>query len=421
MEFEKDLNIDPFASTDAVSNNLSAFDGDEAEDSTVLEGFNIPEEKEFPHIKLNSRDFLNALGTCGTVLEKMSTDSIFKTVMIQVDGKNCNFKVIGPVSKLHYHCGIMNTNDDLILTDTLFINHDLLTKVCKVLGSSIYIIKKDDGIYLRLVGGDLKVETEEHNVERFELPDGALTEILNVETGRFGAMLSNFESLVNAAIKSSDKRIFLHNNGVYFNDLSTWTKAEFEGINNDLILRGVDIKVLRKLIDTSTSQTVVFNKVDNKFNYVLVNTTNCTFAFIADSNIFDTNFLDGANLESCAANGVDVEAKLLKNYATLSTVLPNASEYLTLLVSDEKFFSVVEQKTTGLSKFALDITSNNKSLDMKTPARVNSRKLDLLLAALNCTGSVRVYMSEDNNFVYVCKVPTDTKVKNAVYSLIMKA
>lgn len=415
MENEKDLNIDVFDSS-----SINPLDVED--DQQIISDINIIEENEFPHITINSRDFVNALNTCGTVLEPMNVDNIYKSIMIEADGASCNFRAIGPVSKLHFHCGLQNANSDLILKDKLFISYDLLMKVCKVLGSNVQIIKKDDGLYIRLIGGDLKITTETFDEHRFDLPQGDLQELLSVDANKFGSTLGSFEGLVNNAIKSSDKRIFLHNNAIYFNDLSTWTKAEFKGITSDLVLRSIDIKVLRKLIETSESTKITFNKVNSndKFNYVLVNTTNSTFSFIADSNPFNTNILDEAELKESVESGVDVDAATLKKYSVLSTVLPNASEYLNLLVSDNNLICVIEQKTAGLSKFNLPITSINKELNMKNPVRVNSRKFDSLLAALNCPGSVRVYTSEDNNLVYLCKVPEDNKVNEVVYSLIIK-
>lgn len=424
MNSEKDLtlDVDPFADIETIDINPAISKDDEAEIDTasVFTSFKVEDEKEFPHIKLDSRDFISAINTCGTVLEKNSVDSIYKCVMIETVGKVCYFRAISPVSQLHYHCNIINTSDDLILRDVLYISHDLLLKVCKAMGSHILIIKKDDGVYLRLVGGDLKIEVESHDSARFALPEGESHEVLSVKANKFDSMLASFEGLVNAAIKSSDKRIFLHNNAVYFNDLSTWTKAEFPNISSDLILRGVDIKVLRKLISTSESTDMVFNKINNKLNYMSVETTNSVFSFIADSNKFNIDFLDNANLEECAAAGVDVDAKALKVYSNLSTILPNASEYLNLLVVNDNLVCAIEQKSVGRSKFSLPIMSTNRSLNMKDPVRVNSRKFDALLAALNCSGSVRVFMDDTNNFVYVCKIPSDSTIKEAIYSLIMK-
>lgn len=416
---EKDLNNtttdDVFGAFDGADVDLDLPDTEE-QDAHIEDGINVVDEDTYPHIRINSRDFLNALNTCSTVLEKMSTDTIYKSIVIEVQGKDCYFKAISPVAFLHFHCGITNTKDDLILNEKICIQHDLLMKVCKVLAKDILIIKKDDGIYLRLIGGDLKIPTEEFkSIERFELPKGDTTEFLTVDSHSFGEKLVGFESLVNAAIKTSDKRILLHGDGIYFNDISIWVKTLFSGITSDLVLRSVDIKVLRKLIDLSESATMTFNKVNNStFNYVLVKNSNSTFVFIADSNPFSTEFLDEADLSLVATKGVKVNATHLKNYANLGIVLPNASEWLHLLPNDDKLICGVEQKVTGLSKFSLELLSENRLEKLKELPKVNSRKFYSLLSALNCVGEVKLYMSDDKSFVYVFNDVTNT------YGLIQK-
>lgn len=282
---------------------------------------------EEPHIKISSDDLKRAIALTGSVIETTGNDLLSKAILIEVDKGEVVFKATNYTNYVIYRCPVINPTN--LIQEPIIINYSLLGKVIKTLGKQVAFIAKDGGIYIRLVGGDLFLETVSANPEKYIAPGDQQEEIFNIESAKLAQILKDNLILINQAIRPEDRKIIMTPDGFVFNSILISLRGNQELGN--LNLKKTDLEAVKKLASLNADGSVHFYKVnqENINRVVAVDNKGCAYSFVADSSKLDESILEQFK-DPALETGVYVDLSLLYRWVEISTLLPYSTQRINL-------------------------------------------------------------------------------------------
>lgn len=348
-----------------------------------------------PHIKVASEDLNRALTLLGSVIESNGNDMLSKAITFKVDNGSIIFKATNYTNYITYKCPVINNTN--LIEESITINYNLLQKVTKVLGKQVAFIKKDNGIHIRLIGGDLFLETLSVDLTKYDAPGEKQEEIFRVEPQKLNQVLKDSLILINQAVRPEDRKVFFTPQGFLFNSILISLRGDIA--LGDLNLKKADIDAVKKLAMTSQDSLLYFYKVkQDNFNRVLVtDSKGCSFSFIADSTQQDPAVLAQFD-EVKSLAGAYVDMALLYRYTELSEALPYSTQRIGLNWVDSNLeFTIITKR--GDNKFMLQGSTTGLLNTLPQGATVQASQLRNLLQSFAGNNTVLVTIGSKALFI----------------------
>lgn len=348
-----------------------------------------------PHIKISSDDLNRALSLTGSVIETTGNDLLSKAISIEVDKGEVIFKATNYTNYVVYKCPVINSTN--LIEEPIIINYNLLGKVVKALGKQVAFIKKENGVYIRLVGGDLFLETISADPNKYVAPGEREDQIFEIEGSKLAQILKDNLILINQAIRPEDRKIVMTDQGFVFNSILISLKGN-QPLGN-LNLKKTDLEAVKKLASLNSEGNIHFYKVNqDKINRVLaVDDKGCSYSFVADSSVLDPQVLEQFN-DPALETGVYVDLNLLYRWVEISTILPYSTQRINLNYNGSNVDLTVLTKR-GDNPVVLQGSPINAVQPLAQPVSVQSGQLKNLLQSF--AGNSSVLLSLGAKGIYI--------------------
>lgn len=341
------------------------------------------------HIKFEKDDLKKAMDLAGTVINSDGNDVISKAINISVNNGKITFKATDFTSYVSYSTTCQNTQN--VLTEPVTINYNLLSKILKSLGKTVAIIKKDDGYYIRLIGGDLFIETQSVDITKYDAPGERAEEIFRLAPESFGRIMKDTLPLATDAVRPEDKKIIFTGDKAVFSSMLIHLMSK--GNYGDVIFKKKDMETIKKLSNISGDGIVYVYKVnDNEYNRVSVCTDNLEYSFISEKSNPDATVVETLEKISSIA-GTFIDYVLLYRYVELASDLPYSTGKVGFNFDEQNVDLTIITKR-GDNHINLQGASTGLLEKLQNPVTVQAKQLKKLLQAFSGCSSVKISITD---------------------------
>ena len=364
-------------------------------DETMIEDLNLNDygsldvEIKEPHLKLSTKEFLEALKIAKSTISSNSKDLISRSALLKVEGGVLYLYCTDFDIYLKLKLNILNTEN--LITDTVIFPVDSIMQLLKAVPSTTIISKKEDSYYINLVGGSVILETHVVDESKFKFADAMNKSDKTINSNKLYSIIKDFSPLVSSAISPSEKRIVFSNKVISTYMLSS-ISADLD--LPDLDLRVKDMSVLRQLTNLEKEEelSIYFGangrcaiEGDN-FNYTFLTSdlkTNKTLLDILDKQ----NYSDGLFIDYLSFY------KLIE----LSADLSYSTGKVNIKLEEDK--CIVTFKTRKGNDSVLTLEGLKEGSITPIEKEVQSKLLRILLKSFSGSSQVKVNLTEESLIV----------------------
>lgn len=231
LDFTADLDA---IELDAIDDSL-----DEMDLSTFGE---VNETIDKPHIKMSSKELKDFLVVAKQVSVSSGKDFVSKSVAFQVVGDKIYARATDIDVYIEKTFELLNEND--ILPEPLVIPVDVLVKLAKAVPANTILFKDEEGYKIRLVGGDMPLETYNVDVSKFIFSD-SVHRVGTIESKDLNIVLRDFGGVMNQAVMAQEKRILCEDNRAYASHM--WSAIACDRPFSKMDIKTKDLNILRSL------------------------------------------------------------------------------------------------------------------------------------------------------------------------------
>ena len=364
-------------------------------DETMIEDLNLNDygsldvEIKEPHLKLSTKEFLEALKIAKSTISSNSKDLISRSALLKVEGGVLYLYCTDFDIYLKLKLNILNTEN--LITDTVIFPVDSIMQLLKAVPSTTVISKKEDSYYINLVGGSVILETHVVDESKFKFTDAMNKSDKTINSNKLYSIIKDFSPLVSSAISPSEKRIVFSNKVISTYMLSS-ISADLD--LPDLDLRVKDMSVLRQLTNLEKEEELSIYFGDNgrasiegeNFNYTFLTSdlkTNKTLLDILDKQ----NYSDGLFIDYLSFY------KLIE----LSAELSYSTGKVNIKLEEDK--CIVTFKTRKGNDSVLTLEGLKEGSITPIEKEVQSKLLRILLKSFSGSSQVKVNLTEESLIV----------------------
>ena len=364
-------------------------------DETMIEDLNLNDygsldvEIKEPHLKLSTKEFLEALKIAKSTISSNSKDLISRSALLKVEGGVLYLYCTDFDIYLKLKLNILNTEN--LITDTVIFPVDSIMQLLKAVPSTTIISKKEDSYYINLVGGSVILETHVVDESKFKFTDTMNKSDKTINSNKLYSIIKDFSPLVSSAISPSEKRIVFSNKVISTYMLSS-ISADLD--LPDLDLRVKDMSVLRQLTNLEKEEELSIYFGDNgrasiegeNFNYTFLTSdlkTNKTLLDILDKQ----NYSDGLFIDYLSFY------KLIE----LSAELSYSTGKVNIKLEEDK--CIVTFKTRKGNDSVLTLEGLKEGSITQIEKEVQSKLLRILLKSFSGSSQVKVNLTEESLIV----------------------
>ena len=364
-------------------------------DETMIEDLNLNDygsldvEIKEPHLKLSTKEFLEALKIAKSTISSNSKDLISRSALLKVEGGVLYLYCTDFDIYLKLKLNILNTEN--LITDTVIFPVDSIMQLLKAVPSTTVISKKEDSYYINLVGGSVILETHVVDESKFKFTDAMNKSDKTINSNKLYSIIKDFSPLVSSAISPSEKRIVFSNKVISTYMLSS-ISADLD--LPDLDLRVKDMSVLRQLTNLEKEEELSIYFGDNgrasiegeNFNYTFLTSdlkTNKTLLDILDKQ----NYSDGLFIDYLSFY------KLIE----LSAELSYSTGKVNIKLEEDK--CIVTFKTRKGNDSVLTLEGLKEGSITQIEKEVQSKLLRILLKSFSGSSQVKVNLTEESLIV----------------------
>jgi len=343
------------------------------------------------NITINSLDFKNALSVVSAVIIDASTDVLNKTVMIQVVGDECVFRAVSHSTHVEYRVPVVNK--DNVYTDPIFVQYSYVVKVCTVLSKHIAFIVKDNGVFVRLLGGDLILETVGNlDSDLFVMKGEVKKEIMDCEANELFSVFKAMSPFLSNEVNVKAQKVCIKDGFARY--VSKFLCYEIEAMKSKepLMFKLLDVAIFKKLLTVCRGH-LKFNRVEAKVaNQMLVTFDNCKLSFIMDSSTFDDKVLVESE-KNVSDKAFQIEFSKLYKWVNLAMVLPFSQQ--TIVFGSDGPGELTFGLQTKLGKNDIKFDSLNPEAVLEDEFTTVSSQLIVLLSGFAGFSYVDLYFADN--------------------------
>ena len=364
-------------------------------DETMIEDLNLNDygsldvEIKEPHLKLSTKEFLEALKIAKSTISSNSKDLISRSALLKVEGGVLYLYCTDFDIYLKLKLNILNTEN--LITDTVIFPVDSIMQLLKAVPSTTIISKKEDSYYINLVGGSVILETHIVDESKFKFTDTMNKSDKTINSNKLYSIIKDFSPLVSSAISPSEKRIVFSNKVISTYMLSS-ISADLD--LPDLDLRVKDMSVLRQLTNLEKEEelSIYFGAngrcaiEGDTFNYTFLTSdlkTNKTLLDILDKQDY--------------TNGLFIDYLSFYKLIELSAELSYSTGKVLISIRDD--VCEVTFKTRKGNDSVLTLEGLKEGSITPIEKEVQSKLLRILLKSFSGSSQVKVNLTEESLIV----------------------
>ena len=341
---------------------------------------NIDLSTEYPYLVFMRDDLIRAINLCGRLIQTKSNISAYNSIsfMPLTWEKKMWLYATNELSYFRFGVELMGDSNEMLGED---FSIPLLTlqKLLKLMGTKVLIYKRDSNFYIRLLGGDLLLDTRPISPQIIKFPAEPTNKIADLTLQDFGSIVCSMLPLLNSEIKGDLKKIQFTGNKAYFNSSYYYIESDISTPRLSLSYRDAEfISSLYKyykdkqiqLFQTTGDLPRIYLSLDN-INYLFINST---------SSIVD---LISQQMEKVLNNTEVVTLYDMFNKITnLATSLPGSTGNITLKYVDGiLYMTIISNK--GNSEFSFTTDKIGKERLYSKEVTLRAETLRKLLSSFN--------------------------------------
>ena len=364
-------------------------------DETMIEDLNLNDygsldvEIKEPHLKLSTKEFLEALKIAKSTISSSSKDLISRSALLKVEGGVLYLYCTDFDIYLKLKLNILNTEN--LITDTVIFPVDSIMQLLKAVPSTTVISKKEDSYYINLVGVSVILETHVVDESKFKFTGTMNKSDKTINSNKLYSIIKDFSPLVSSAISPSEKRI-VFSNKVFSTYMLSSISADLD--LPDLDLRVKDMSVLRQLTNLEKEEelSIYFGAngrcaiEGDTFNYTFLTSdlkTNKTLLDILDKQDY--------------TNGLFIDYLSFYKLIELSADLNYSTGKVNIKLEEDK--CIVTFKTRKGNDSVLTLEGLKEGSITQIEKEVQSKLLRILLKSFSGSSQVKVNLTEESLIV----------------------
>ena len=364
-------------------------------DETMIEDLNLNDygsldvEIKEPHLKLSTKEFLEALKIAKSTISSNSKDLISRSALLKVEGGVLYLYCTDFDIYLKLKLNILNTEN--LITDTVIFPVDSIMQLLKAVPSTTVISKKEDSYYINLVGGSVILETHVVDESKFKFSEAMNKSDKTINSNKLYSIIKDFSPLVSSAISPSEKRIVFSNKVISTYMLSS-ISADLD--LPDLDLRVKDMSVLKQLTNLEKEEELSIYFGDN--GRASIEGENFNYTFLTSDLKTNKTLLDILDKQDYT-NGLFIDYLSFYKLIELSAELSYSTGKVNIKLEEDK--CIVTFKTRKGNDSVLTLEGLKEGSIIPIEKEVQSKLLRILLKSFSGSSQVKVNLTEESLIV----------------------
>ena len=375
--------------------DLDGLDIDGLDDSLIdgmdLNDFGAIETTvDFPHLKMNTKEFKEILKIGKSVIATSTKDIISRSICLVREGDKV--KALATDFDVFYEGTIDLINTENILQESIAFPVDVMIKLIKAVPSNIVIFKDEEGFKLKLAGGDVPLEVHSIDAEKYRCGDTFVKDAKSMNAGELGNIIRDFSPLVFGAVSPQERRIILGNDSIATYMFSgIIAKGDYPKMD----LKIKDINIIKQLVTNPEEELVFHDSNGAKVPRKVIEGERFKYTFLVSDMPANEGMLQGiAQLDF--DSGVYIDFLQVYKLIELSSELNYSLGKVGLNVDDTGSIKLAFKTKKGKdSIFTIDGTIEGNVKPLKTELEVQSKLLKVLLRCFTKESSIKVNVTDD--------------------------
>jgi len=345
---------------------------------------------EFPHFKVSTRRFMEVLKMSNVICQGSGGDIECKSIGIQVVGDKVVFYLTDFEMFVRKEVQVINTEN--MLTDFIVVNLPIISRIIAACSSVTTIFKKDNEYFLKVVGGDIHLETLRVTKEQMEGKDfDKAKKYGKLPTRELNEALKALFPLASSAVTTAQRRIFII--GKEFFSVYVFCTAK---ISTDFEMPEMDlsIKSLKILYILSLGYALPEISVQRYKNRIILTGDGFMFSFLLSEYKPKIEYING--IESIMNNeSVNVDTIYLSKFAKISSTLIYSTTRMDFNYNNDGRVEFVMRTKRNDSNIILKGESNPNLKPLEKSVGIQSNMLRSLLGVFSQMPTLKMRITPD--------------------------
>lgn len=347
---------------------------------------------EYPHIKVATKSLRELLKVATQITTAAGRDLISKAVNITVENGEAVFRVTDFENYLSRKLPILNQEN--VLKEVISIPVEVLVKLIKAAPVNTVIYVKDDEVMIRLVGGEMPLETINADNGKFQYLDEVIFK-KTVSAPALYSVLKDFGGIISSAVSPSERRVVFTEKMACASYM--WAIITAPGDFYPMDMKIKDLAILKTLLTGSSEDLKVYETTDDvKVKRVVIESNAFKYAFmISDLGVSESllNRMD----QIITAPGTHVDFVQFYKMVELSADLPYSIGKLGVNMDPESSSLVLAMKTkkSDDSIFLIPGATSDKLVRLAKDFALQAKLMKIVLRSFASASSIRISVNED--------------------------
>lgn len=360
---------------------------DELEETTKSE---ISLKTEYPYLIFKTDDLIRVINLCNKIIQPKSDNPIYNTIsIVPVPAfKTVNFYVTNDLSHFCYQTELIGDSDKM-LNETISISFINLQKIVRLAGNKVLIYKKDNGIYFRIIDGDLLIDYRQVDMKYLTFPGIIKEKIAELGINNIGKIVNAALPLLTTELRGDVKRINFTGDRAYFNSSFYYLESLINSPKISLSLR--DAEFFNKLYKYYKDKQIQIFRVESNLSRLYLKIDNVSYMFINSINAISPLLIDQIGKLMTPIEAL-VNYDRLNKIVSLATMLPSSTGNVGLSYQNGKLIAKISS-TKGESIMSFDTKLEKEHL-YKGEIFIKAETLRKLLNAFIGSEKIGIALSD---------------------------
>ena len=344
----------------------------------------------YPKLIFKTEDLVRTMNLCSKLIQPKSDNIAYNSISIAPvpELNTINFYVTNDLSHFRLTTELIGGNSNSI-NEIISIPFITLQRVIKLAGSKILIYKREDNLYIRLLGGDLLLDYRSIDMKYLQFPGEIKEKIADLGLDNIGSIVNVALPLLNSELRGDIRRINFTGEKAYYNSSFYYLESVIETPKISLSLK--DSEFINKLYKYYKGKQIQLFKVESNLSRLFLKLDNIEYEFINSVHTISPTFLEQID-KLVSPIEVIVNHGRFVQVVTLATMLPSSTGTIGLSYKNNKLIIKISSNR-GESEFTFDTKLEKEHLYNKE-IFVRAETLRKLLNAFSSVDKVGVALSD---------------------------
>lgn len=362
---------------------------DEPIDEDTKDDINL--EVEEPHLVFYKSDLIKALSLGIGLVQPKSDVGILKSITLipSIQNKRLYFHTTNDMSYFRYNVELLG--DTNLINTPISIPLNIIQKLISLMGVHVLIYQKENLYYIRLLGGDLILDTAKIEPKYLTLPGRIGDKLAELPINSIGKICKITYPLIQNDIRGENRKLQLTSNEAIYISNMYYIKAQLNA--PELILRLKDIDYINRLYKNYRNEILQIFKVEDSSlpRYVFI-TNNTEYQTIISKPQISDLVKDQMN-KLISDFDVEIDFRYLTKIIALANNLPSSTGKIGFKRTTSGLSACIVSKS-GESCFDIPINTKYTNHVDKAFKYVNAEPLKRLVNALELVSDVKIAIND---------------------------